>query len=386
MKNLYLLGATGSIGRQTLDIVKANPSRFAVVTMSAHTKMEELLALIGEFHPKFVAVSTREQAEIIKEKVPDVKVGFGRAGLVRAATYQSDDEDGLLVNALVGIAGFVPTVEAIQIGRKIALANKETLVVGGELILPLLDKHHVTLFPIDSEHSAIWQCLRGEETKNVRRLIITASGGALRDWPIDQLAKATKADALAHPTWSMGEKITIDSATMMNKGFEVIEAHYLFDMPLEKIEIIMHPESIVHSMVEFHDKSIIAQLSSHDMRLPIDYALNYPQRLNNAVKPLDLAQLGSLTFYAPDLRRYPCYVLAMRAIREGGSMPCVLNAANEVAVRWFLEGFIPFGTIAEIVEEAMFHHQKRKSPNLETIIALDKQVRERLSQIYSHKE
>ena len=386
MKNLYLLGATGSIGRQTLDIVRRNPDRFRVVTMTAHTKVAELLQLMEEFHPLFVAMSTREQIDEIKAKFPDVKVGYGRAGLVRAATYMSDDKTGLLVNALVGISGLVPTVEAIQNGRNVALANKETLVVGGEIILPLLEKHHASLYPIDSEHSAIWQCLRGEESKNVRRIIITASGGALRDVPIEQLANATKAEALSHPTWSMGDKITIDSATMMNKGFEVIEAHYLFHMPLEKIEIIMHPESIVHSMVEYVDKSIVAQLSSHDMRLPIDYALHYPDRLDNAVAPLELAKLGSLTFKAPDLRRYPCFVLAMRAIQEGGSMPCVLNAANEVAVKWFLEGKISFGKIAEIVEDALFHHQKRKAPNLETLISVDRQVRERLFEIHSPKE
>lgn len=382
MKHIYLLGATGSIGSQTLDIIRQNPDAFKVRTLSANHRLNELKPLIEEFHPRYVSVGTKEDQSALQAIYPLLAIGFGPEGLIGAATYDAFDKDSLLVNALVGIAGLVPTVEAIKIGRDVALANKETLVVAGDIINDLLKTHQVRLYPIDSEHSAIWQCLQGENLEKVQKLIITASGGSFRDLSRNQLTDVTVEDALRHPNWSMGPKITIDSATMMNKGFEVIEAHHLFHIAPDKIETILHRESIVHSMVEFIDHSTVAQLSSHDMRLPISYALFYPNRMDNPVESINLSKLGILTFEAIDFKRYPCLSFAYQALKTGGNAPAVLNAANEAAVALFLNRKITFLQIESIIEEALQNTQIFQNPTLEQLILTDQAVKNDIFQRY----
>jgi len=382
MKHIYLLGATGSIGSQTLDIIRQNPDSFSVRTLSTNHRLNELKPLIEEFHPRYVSVGTKEDQLALQSIYPLLPIGFGPEGLIGAATYDANDKESLLVNALVGIAGLVPTVEAIKIGRDVALANKETLVVAGDIINALLKIHHVRLDPIDSEHSAIWQCLQGENPERVQKLIITASGGSFRDLSRNQLTDVTVEDALRHPNWSMGPKITIDSATMMNKGFEVIEAHYLFHIAPDRIETILHRESIVHSMVEFIDHSTIAQLSSHDMRLPISYALFYPNRMDNPVEPVNLSKLGILTFEQIDFKRYPCLLFAYRALETGGNAPAVLNAANEAAVALFLDRKITFLQIESIIEEALQNTKIIQNPTLEQLVLTDQTVKNDIYQRY----
>jgi 1-deoxy-D-xylulose-5-phosphate reductoisomerase len=382
MKNLYLLGATGSIGRQVCEIVDQDPSAFRILTLTANGNIEGISALIEKYHPEFVAMGSEEAARVIGMRHPGLPVGFGEAGLVKAATWSPEDHSGLLVNALVGSCGLVPTYRALEMGRSIALANKETLVIGGTLILDLAKKNQARIFPIDSEHSAIWQCLQGNDPKTVRRLIITASGGAFRNKTRSELMNVTLADALRHPNWAMGAKITIDSATMMNKGFEVIEAHHLFGIPVERIETVLHPESYVHSLVEFVDGSMMAQISDHDMRLPISYALNGGTRVVNPTKSLDLAAIGRLSFEPMDFQRFPCLGMAYEAIREGGIRPCVMNAANEAAVRLFIDRKIPFLEIENIIREQMDRVPKNPTPTLADLIAVDRDVKDNVSRLY----
>jgi 1-deoxy-D-xylulose-5-phosphate reductoisomerase len=382
MKNLYLLGATGSIGSQVLQIVDANPTAFAIVTLGANENVDGMSILIEKYHPQYVAMGDSHAAVVLQMRHPEVQIGSGEAGLVQVATWNPEDREGLMVNALVGMCGLVPTVKTIEIGRNIALANKETLVIGGGLILPLCKKHHVNLLPIDSEHSALWQCLQGEDVTSVKRLIITASGGAFRDKTREELRNVTIEDALHHPNWTMGSKITIDSATMMNKGFEVIEAHYLFGISADQIETLLHKESYVHSLVEFIDGSLIAQLSDHDMRLPIAYALFHPVRMPNLTKPLDLAQIASLTFTAMDYDRFPCLAYAYEALRKGGVVPCVMNAANEAAVRLFLNHKIAFLEIEHIIRSQMDLADNLPDPTLEDLVRVDQVVKEKVNLKY----
>lgn len=375
MKNLYLLGATGSIGLQVLEIVDAHPDDFHVVTLTGNRKIDEMTLLINKYHPEYVAMGSKESADIIQMRFPELHVGALEEGLIQAATWNPEDKTGLMVNALVGMCGFVPTVRTIEIGRDVALANKETLVIGGEIIMPLVEKHHVNLYPIDSEHSAIWQCLNGEDPSKVERLIITASGGAFRDCSRDQLERMTCEDALKHPNWSMGPKITIDSATMMNKGFEVIEAHYLFHLPTSKIDTVLHRESYVHSLVEFVDGSMIAQISNHDMRLPINYALHYPNRTINPSSRLDLNKISRLSFEPMDYDRFPCLKYAYEAISAGGLMPCILNAANEAAVQLFLQHKISFLQIETIIRTALDRFENHLHPTVSDLIETDQAVK-----------
>lgn len=382
MKNIYLLGATGSIGRQTLDIVDQYPTEFKVITLSARKRINDLISLIEKYNPKFCSVELKEDADDLSDRFPDIVFGYGKLSLIHAATYNPKDQDGVLINALVGIAGLHPTIEAIKIKRQVLLANKETLVVGGTMVTELAKQNCVAIIPIDSEHSAIWQCLNGESKETVLKIIITASGGPFRNITKEQLKTVTKEDALKHPNWSMGDKITIDSATMMNKGFEVIEAMHLFDLPLEKIETILHPESIIHSMVEYCDHSIIAQLSSHDMHLPIQYAMFYPDRKNSSVEKVDFTKLKSLHFERLNEEDYPCFKLAKQAIKQGGSMPCVLNGANEAAVDLFLQEKIHFLDIAKIIEQEMNQHEIVKNPSLIELLEIDKEVKERIYRKY----
>ncbi len=374
MRSLILLGATGSIGRQVLEILDAHPEAFRVVALTAHEKVDELSLLIDKYRPEFAAIGSEEQAAVLKNRHPEIAVGYGETGLIEAATWRREDRSTLLVNALVGSCGLAPTYHAVDLGRPVALANKETLVIGGDLIMDLARERHVQILPIDSEHSAIWQCLQGNDKAAVRRMIITASGGAFRDKSRDELATVDADQALQHPNWSMGAKITIDSATMMNKGFEVIEAHHLFGIPADKIDTVLHPESYVHSLVEYTDGSILAQISDHDMRLPIAYALFGGSRHPNPTRFLSLESVGKLTFSRLDPDRYPMLGMAYEALNRGGIHPCVLNAANEAAVRLFLRRSIPFLEIENIVRRDLDHAPSCLHPTLDDLLKVDREV------------
>ncbi len=382
MKNIYLLGATGSIGTQTIEIIKTYPDEFALKAVSGYNNLDLIIEIAETFDLELISVKNKEAADKLKELYPDTRIAFGEESLVELATMNPEDKNGVLINALVGMVGLKPTIEAIKIDRTVLLANKETLVVGGHLIKALLKQHNSHIYPIDSEHSAIWQALNGENISKVKKLIITASGGSFRDLSRRQLENVTVKDALAHPNWNMGNKITIDSATMMNKGFEIIEAVYLFDVDIDDIEVVIHRESIIHSMVEFVDSSIIAQLSNHDMKLPISYAMFYPDRTNNLTKSLDLIQCKQLSFEAVEPSRYPCLKYAIDAYKQGGSMRTVLNASNEAAVALFLREKISFLQIEEIIKTELKRHKPIAFPDLETIYNIDKEVKTAIYSIY----
>lgn len=374
MKKISILGATGSIGIQTLDVLRCYPDQFQLVSMSFGRNIEQAVKIINEFKPEFVAAGSKEAYERLSSYTFSYSFtkGYGEEALAEAAIYGAD----ITVNALVGSIGLIPTLKAIKEKIPVALANKETLVTAGHIVKEDAKTYNVPLLPVDSEHSAIFQCLQGEQPKTIERLIITASGGSFREKKREELKEVTVKEALNHPNWSMGAKITIDSATMMNKGFEVIEAHWLFDIPYEKIEVLLHKESIIHSMVEFHDKSILAQLGSPDMRVPIQYALTYPERLPlTTVKSLKLWEMGQLNFKKADEKRYRCLHFAFESGKIGGTMPTVLNAANEKAVEAFLSGKISFLQIEELIESALNRHQAIARPNLQDIQEVDKETR-----------
>jgi 1-deoxy-D-xylulose-5-phosphate reductoisomerase len=374
MKRLAVLGSTGSIGVSTLEIVAEHADRFQVVALTAGRNLALLEEQILRFKPTLVAVPDRENALRLQERIGPCgpKVLYGTAGLIACAV---DSPANMVVSAIVGAAGLEPTLAAIQAGRDVALANKETLVIAGELVMTAVAKSGSRLFPVDSEHSAIFQSLAGHSKNEVRRLILTASGGPFRNWSIEDLQDVTPQDALAHPNWTMGRKITIDSATMMNKGLEVIEAHWLFNLPVEKIAVHIHPESIVHSMVEYIDGALIAQLGIPDMKTPIAYALSYPERLTLDLPPLDLCRLGQLHFAAPDSNCFPCLGLAYDAIRRGGTAPAVLNAANELAVEAFLLGGVSFLDIPRIIGTVVEKHTNSAATSLNEILAADSWAR-----------
>ncbi|WML43735.1 1-deoxy-D-xylulose-5-phosphate reductoisomerase [Neobacillus sp. PS3-40] len=374
MKKISLLGATGSIGIQTLDVIKLHPTEFTLVAMSVGKNIELTRRIIIEFQPKLVSVKEKADFETLKAEFPHTKFSFGDEGIIEVAVYKHAE---IVVNAVLGSVGLNPTLQAIESGKIIALANKETLVTAGHLVMDAAKKFNVPLLPVDSEHSAIFQALQGEKMKNIERLIITASGGSFRDRTRQELNGVTVKDALNHPNWSMGAKITIDSATMMNKGLEVIEAHWLFNIPYEKIDVLLHKESIIHSMVEFQDSSIIAQLGSPDMRVPIQFALTYPDRLPLPTsKRLNLAEIGNLHFQEMDYDRFRCLRFAIEAGKKGGTLPTVLNAANEVAVGAFLEGKINFLQIEDLIEDALSTHQNIENPSLAIIQEVDKETRQ----------
>jgi 1-deoxy-D-xylulose-5-phosphate reductoisomerase len=387
-RKISLLGSTGSIGTQTLDIVREKPNLFQCVAMAAGGNLELLSQQIAEFKPKIVSI--KEQSKIADLQIKLLQLGIrkedfpiivhGIAGMETVSTY---DDAEIVVTGIVGCAGLLPTVAAIKAGKNIALANKETLIAGGPVVKPLLKKHNVKLLPADSEHSAIFQCLQGFPPNALRKVILTASGGAFRDWPAEKLSHVTVADALKHPNWAMGAKITVDSSTMMNKGLEVIEAHYLFDVDYDNIEILVHPESIIHSAVEAADTSVIAQLGWPDMRLPLMYAMSWPERIEVPWKSLDLASIGKLTFRAPDLVKYPCIRLAYEAGRAGGSMTACLNAANEKANELFRQEKLSFLGIPAAIERTMSTHAKEliKEPSLEDIIRVDEWARVEVDRI-----
>lgn len=372
MKNIGILGASGSVGTQGLDIIRQYPDTYKLVSFSVGKNLELANKIIEEFRPDICCV--QDQEDIDKIQSSSIKVVYGNDGLMEIAAYVKND---MLLNSIMGSIGLKPTVHAIKHGIDIALANKETLVVAGEIIMQLAREYNVNIIPVDSEHSAIFQCLNGEDHKHIEKLIITASGGSFRELSREALKDVTVQDALKHPNWSMGKKITIDSATMMNKGLEVIEARWLFDMPIDKIETLLHKQSIIHSMVEFNDTSVIAQLGTPDMRMPILYAFSYPDRLARKAERLNLAEVGQLDFKAMDFDRYRCLKLAYDAISIGGTMPVVMNAVNEVVVQQFLDGEIGFLDIETIIEREMNAHDVIQSPDLETILEIDAQYKSR---------
>ncbi len=349
MKKINLLGASGSIGMQTLDVCLQHPEEFEIVAFSVGKNIDNCIEILGKIPVDLVCVSEKKDADYLKEYFPDLKIVHGEEGLIEVATYEKGD---ILVNALVGFVGLIPTLKAIEAKKEIALANKETLVVGGELVLEACREHNVKLIPIDSEHSAIFQALQGNKIENVHKLIITASGGSFRNKSREELKDVTVEEALNHPNWKMGPKITIDSATMMNKGFEVIEAHYLFGINYDDIEVVIHPESVIHSMVEYKDHAIMAQLGTPDIRLPIQYALSVPNRLSLNDESVDFVKLKQLTFKEADFNRYPLLKLAYVVGKKAGNLPAVLNGANEMANELFRQGKISFIDIEKLVIEA----------------------------------
>ncbi|MCT4596388.1 MAG: 1-deoxy-D-xylulose-5-phosphate reductoisomerase [Vallitalea sp.] len=373
MKNISILGSTGSIGKQTIDIVLTHDN-INVLGLTANTNIDLLEEQINLVKPQVVAVMNEQKALELKKRVGNkVKVLSGMDGLIQVATLDKVD---LVVTAVVGMIGIRPTVEAIKASKDIALANKETLVTAGEIINNLIKEYNVNIYPVDSEHSAIFQCLNGENKKEISKIILTASGGPFRGKKTSELEKITVSEALNHPNWSMGKKITIDSATLMNKGLEVIEAKWLFNVELDRIKVVVHPQSIIHSMVEYNDSSIIAQLGVPDMRVPIQYALYYPNRINNNIKKLDLLEVSKLTFEEPDIRTFRCLDLAYKALEKGGSILSVLNAANEYAVDKFLNNKIRFLEIPEIIEFAMDNHKNIIHPTLDNIFEAEKETYE----------
>ncbi|WP_456282805.1 1-deoxy-D-xylulose-5-phosphate reductoisomerase [Bacillus sp. JZ34] len=375
MKNICLLGATGSIGEQTLDVIKAHDDKFQLTAMSFGKNAEKAAEIIETFKPKYVSVGDEHTYEALKQHSFSytLKTGIGEESLIEAAVSPEAD---VVVNALVGSVGLLPTLKAMEHKKTVALANKETLVTAGHIVKEHAQTYDVPLLPVDSEHSAIFQALQGENPKHIKRLIVTASGGSFRDRTRQELEGVTVEEALNHPNWSMGAKITIDSATMMNKGLEVIEAHWLFDLPYDRIDVLLHKESIIHSMVEFHDRSVIAQLGTPDMRVPIQYALSYPERLPfDEAKSLELWEVGQLNFAQADFERFRCLQFAYESGKIGGTMPTVLNAANEEAVAAFLSGRISFLGIEDIIEKALERHQVIAKPSLQEIREVDKDAR-----------
>jgi len=388
MKKLSILGSTGSIGTQTLDIVKNNPDEFKVVGLTTNKNIELLKKQIIEFKPVAVAVMDNEKADELKQNV-DINVYSGIDGIIKIATLDGADT---VVNSLVGSIGVKPTIEAIKNKKNIALANKETLVTAGSIVMEEVRKNNVNLMPIDSEHSAIFQCLYKENNNNknqyndiINKIIITASGGPFRNYSKEQLENVTVQDALRHPTWDMGNKITIDSATLMNKGFEVIETYWLYGINYEKIDIVIHPQSIIHSLVEFKDNSILAQLSLPDMKLPIQYALSYPKRLPLNIKKLNLMEVKNLSFEKPNFELFPCLKYAYDAGNKSGTLPAVLNAANEEAVYAFLDNKIKFLDIHRLINKMMQKHNIIKNPNLNQILDVDKKIKEETQEIIENK-
>ncbi|HJH11516.1 MAG TPA: 1-deoxy-D-xylulose-5-phosphate reductoisomerase [Metalysinibacillus jejuensis] len=377
MKKISLLGATGSIGLQTIDIIRKNPQAFKLVALAAGKNIEKTTEIIKALEPELVSVQRASDAATLQRLFPKVTFTYGAEGLVEVATHP---QTTVLVNAVLGSVGLASTLAAIKMGKTIAIANKETLVTAGHLVMKEAKKYNAPILPVDSEHSALFQAMNGENPKNISRLVITASGGSFRDKTRDELKNVTVKDALNHPNWSMGAKITIDSATMMNKGLEVIEAHVLFDMPYDNIDVLLHRESIIHSMVEFDDTSVIAQLGTPDMRVPIQYALTYPERITlQQGKRLNLAEIGQLHFEEMDFKRYRALQLAYDAGREGGTILTAMNAANEAAVAAFLRGELSFLAIDETIERIMHEHKTIVQPDLETILAVDSETRKRVA-------
>jgi len=374
MKKISILGSTGSIGTSALKVIEDHLDKFQVVGLAEGHDVDLLAEQIEKFRPKLVSVRDELSVKKLKDKIGTnpVEIVYGLAGAAQVATISETD---IVLSAIVGAAGLLPTVEAIKHGKVIALANKETMVIAGELVNKLARESKSKILPVDSEHSAIFQSIEGHRREDISKIILTASGGPFLNHTKEQMAKVTVKDALKHPRWSMGAKITIDSATLMNKGLEVIEARWLFDMSPEYIDVVVHPQSIIHSMVEYKDGCVMAELGEPDMQAPIAYALSYPERINTKVKKLDLSKIGTLTFQKPDTDKFPALNLAYQVLREGGTAPVILNAANEVAVQAFLEEKISFNNISVVVSQTLEHLKITQSKDIETILETDKMAR-----------
>lgn len=375
-KKVTVLGSTGSIGTQTLDIIRRHPDRFTVSCLTCGRNVDLLMNQIESLpegdRPGLVVCGDKKMVPVIREAFPEIQVESGEEGLIDAAEYDSD----IVLNALMGMRGLVPTYHAIRTGHDMALANKETLVAGGHIIMKAIKDFGVRMLPVDSEHSAIFQCIQGSNGNKVRKILLTCSGGPFRGWTYEQLKEVTPEMALKHPNWSMGQKITIDSATMMNKGLEMIEAKWLFGVDIDQIQVLVHPQSIVHSAVEYEDTSVIAQMGIPDMRIPISVALGYPERLDSGLEGLDFFGKGSsLTFEEPDGEAFRCMPLAVRASKAGGSYPVAMNAANEVLVQAFLDKKIGFTDIADGIERVLDEHKSIEDPDLDEVVAVDTDVR-----------
>lgn len=378
MKSISILGSTGSIGTQSLEIIRKFPKDFRITGLTCNKNTDILEKQIKEFNPESVAVMDKEKADLLEEKT-DIEVLSGLEGVKKIASLDSSDT---VLNSLVGSVGVLPTLEAIKHKKNIALANKETLVTAGQIVMDAVKKNNINLMPIDSEHSAIFQCLNGEDKKEVNRIIITCSGGTFRNLTLEQMKTVKAKDALKHPTWNMGSKITIDSASLMNKGFEVIEAHWLYNIHYDNLDVVIHPQSIIHSLVEFKDKSIIAQLGIPSMKIPIQYALTYPKRFANDKLPtLNLIEAKQLDFKQPDFDLFPCLKYAYDAGKISGTLPAVMNAANEIAVYAFLEDKISFLDIPKLIKKAMDSHKLIKNPDIDDILEADKTSREKANQL-----
>ncbi len=383
MKKLSILGSTGSIGKNTLEVVSRHPDKFKVVALAARNNIEDLELQVKEFKPDVVAVFDEEAAENLKNRDLPVDILFGEQGLIEAGIIDSAD---MVVSAIAGSPGLGPTYAAIQAGKDIALATKEALVMAGDIVMAAAAANGVSIIPVDSEHSAVFQCLDGRDRKEIEKIILTASGGSFLNRSLSELDKVTPEEALKHPNWDMGRKITIDSATLMNKGLEVIEAYWLFNVPLEKIDVVIHPQSIIHSMVSYVDGSVIAQMSMPDMKGPISYALSYPGRLGDILPALNLSEIRELTFEKPDVDKYPAITLTYRALESGGTMPCVLNAANEAAVDAFLDGDIAFTDIWRVVADTMSEHKTIHVDTIEDIIGVSNRARKKAEDIINIKK
>ncbi len=384
MKNIAILGSTGSIGTQTLAVAEANPDLFSVKVLAAHGSDQLLQEQIEKFSPELAVLADESAAARLQRRYSGkTKILSGRDGLLAAAVYAPVD---IVVTSLMGFAGLEPTIAAIQAGKNIALANKETLVVAGEIVMRMAKEYGVSILPVDSEHCALFQCLQGENRRKAEKLILTASGGPFRGRKKEELADVSIADCLSHPTWSMGKKITVDSATLVNKGLEVIEARWLYDMPYDAIDVVVHPQSIIHSMVQYCDGAVMAQLGSTDMRLPIQYALTYPERVASKFERLDFAAMQNLTFEQPDKETFRGLQLAYDAGKTGGTMPCAMNAANEVAVAYFLEGKASFLDIYAVIETTMQAHTVIEHPELEDLYQTDAWARAFAADLLQKKE
>lgn len=374
LKRISILGSTGSIGKNTLKVVSRYPNRFKVVGIAAKSDIQTLESQILTYKPEIAAVFNESAAERLRKKNLPVEILTGQQGLIEVATLKDAD---MVVSAIVGSAGLIPTFAAIKVGKNIALATKEALVMAGEIIMAEARRKGVMIIPVDSEHSAVFQCINGKASEEIQKIILTASGGPFLRKTLSELKRVTPQEALKHPNWFMGKKITIDSATLMNKGLEVIEAHHLFNLPAHKIDVVLHPQSIIHSLVEFVDGSIMAQMSVPDMKGPICYAIAYPQRFKKVLPSLDMSKVRELTFERPDNARYPCLHLAYEALKTGGTMPSVLNAANEVAVEAFLNKKIPFTKIYNVVANTMQKHKASKGKRIEDVLKASEWAKEK---------
>jgi len=374
MQTLTILGATGSIGLSTLDVVRQHPDKYQIVALTAHKSVEQMAKLCEEFQPQFVVMVDENAAEQLSQKInKNIIVLTGKENLNKVASLP---EITTVMAAIVGAAGLLPTLAAAKSGKRVLLANKESLVMSGQILINTVKENGATLLPIDSEHNAIFQCLNGQDRKGLERILLTASGGPFRTWKAEDLQRVTPSQACAHPNWSMGRKISVDSATLMNKGLEVIEACWLFDLPPEKVTVVIHPQSIIHSLVEYNDGSLLAQLGNPDMRTPIAYSLAFPQRISSGVKSLNLFEIGRLDFEQPNLQKFPCLRLAFEAMKMGGTATAILNAANEIAVEMFLNEKLSFIEIPNVIEETLSRCKIEEAIDLKTILKADELARE----------